>query len=184
MAREHSIPDINRRQLVVAAAAATASAVAPALPVIDADVMPDAAQAVLSAPDVPGLTISTGMARRFLAIEHRQQIRREAGLPLLSIIKELKKLKRLEREEQFAKFAAANGDAVLDGILKRRREEEGDPNWRPRWAEGVAIGNRVRGILLQRFRAARRLGSTFSQDQPDLAISFYDATGDSRTAAT
>ena len=80
--------------------------------------------------------------------------------------------------------AAANGDAVLDGILKRRREEEGDPNWRPRWAEGVAIGNRVRGILLQRFRAARRLGSTFSQDQPDLAISFYDATGNSRTAAT
>ena len=80
------------------------------------------------------------------------------GLPLLSIVKELKRMKRVEREEQFARFAAAHGDAVLDAILKRRREEIGDPTWTPRSAEAVAIGNRVRGVLLERFRAARRLG--------------------------
>ena len=148
---------IDRRKMLVAAAA-TVTGVAQAFPNVDAAVTPTAAQSLTAPPGTPALNVSAGIARRLSAIECRNQIRRDVGLPLLSIVKELKRMKHVEREEQFARFAAAHGDAVLDAILKRRREEIGDPTWTPRWAEAVAIGNRVRGVLLERFRAARRLG--------------------------
>ncbi len=96
------------------------------------------------------------MARRLLEIEWRNEIRREAALPLLSVVSELRRMKKVEMEEEFAKFEAAHGRAVLDAMLKRRREEKGDPNWRPSWAEGLAIHSRVRGILMKEFQAARR----------------------------
>ncbi len=96
------------------------------------------------------------MARRLLEIARRNEIRREANLPLLSPVRELRRMKKAEIEEEFDRFEAAHGRVVLDGMLKRRREEEGNPNWHPSWAEGVAIQSRVRGILLERFDAARR----------------------------
>jgi hypothetical protein len=156
MARETFHPGISRRRLLGSVAAATVSGVAPALRRVDAEVMPDAAQTASAAPDVSALNLSATMATRLLAIEQRQQIRREAGLPLLSVIKELKRMKTAETNEKCAQFEAAHGEAILDEMLRRRRVEVGDPNWTPRWAEAVAIGNRVRCTLLARFRAPRR----------------------------
>jgi hypothetical protein len=67
---------------------------------------------------------------------------------------EFKHMKKLERDEQFAQFAAAKEKPVLDAILKRRREEEGNSNWKPRWAEAVAIGSRVRRIFVRAVQRA------------------------------
>jgi hypothetical protein len=151
MAKANLIPGINRQKLLATAAVGTLTGVAPALPVIDAEVTPSAAQGVLAAPDVPALNLSATMAKRVKDIAQRNAVRAGAGLPLIPLVPELRRMKKVELEAAFARFEAAHDNAVLEAIIKRRREEIGDPSWTPRWAESVAIGNRVRGILLQRF---------------------------------
>jgi hypothetical protein len=144
---------LDRRQLLASiAAAASAPGIAPHLQRVNAD----AVKTVSAAPDVPALNVSAGMARRLQEIARRNAIRREVGLPLLSPIKELRRMKQVELLEEFARFEAAHHRTVLQGVLKRRRDEEGDPNWRPGWMEGVAIQSRIRGTLLERFHAVLR----------------------------
>ncbi len=65
-------------------------------------------------------------------------------------------MKQVEFLEEFARFEAAHGRAVLQEVLKGRRDEECNPNWRPGWMEGLAIQSRVRGILLERFHVELR----------------------------
>jgi len=92
-------------------------------------------------------------AHRLLEIAGRNTIRREAKLPLLSIAKELRRMKRQEELKAFELFEAAHGKAVLDEVLKARREAVGDPHWRPNWMTGMAIANQVRNILRKQFPA-------------------------------
>ena len=94
-------------------------------------------------------------ARRFIEIVQRNQIRREAGLPLLAVAAEWRRMKELEDRQAFEQFAAVHAQAVLDDLLKRRRETEGNPNWRPSWMEGVRYQTRVNKILREKFWAAR-----------------------------
>jgi hypothetical protein len=143
MAKANIVPVISRRKLLATAAAASAAGIAPRLPDVHAAVLPGAAQTVSGTPNLPALNVSAGMARRILEIEARNAIRREAGLPLLSHVRELRAMKKVEREQQFERFYAIHGPAVLDEILHRR-------------AEALAIGNRVRATLLEEFRPARR----------------------------
>jgi hypothetical protein len=77
-------------------------------------------------------------------------------LPLLPIAKELRRIKRQEELEDFERFSAANGRAVWDEVLKRRREAEGSSNWRLSWTEGVHYQSEVYKILWEQFYAARR----------------------------
>ncbi len=146
----------RRRLLASAAAAATATSVAPHLRGADAALGPVAAgQAASAAPDKAALSVSAGMARRLLEIARRNEIRREAALPLLSVVPELRRMKQAEISEEFARFEAAHGRAVWDLVLKSRREAEGKRNWRPGWSEGARLQSEVHKILWARFRQQR-----------------------------
>jgi hypothetical protein len=97
-------------------------------------------------------------ARRLVEIARRNEIRREANLPLLSVAKELRRMKRQEDLEEFERFAAGRRTAVLEEVLRPRREAEG-PNWRPSWMEGVSYQTQVNKILWERFYAVRRVAN-------------------------
>jgi hypothetical protein len=98
-------------------------------------------------------------ARRLVEIARRNEIRREAKLPLLPIAKELPRMKKQEELEEFERFEAVHGKAVWQEVLKPRREAEGNPNWRPSWMEGVRYQSEVYKILRQRLYAARRVAN-------------------------
>jgi hypothetical protein len=111
--------------------------------------------------EAPPLNVCAATARRLLDIARRNEIRRQAGLPLLSTVKELRRMKQQEDEElrriEFERFEAQHRNAVWDEVLKPRREAETNPNWFPRnWAEGVGYQSEVYKILRERFAAAGR----------------------------
>ena len=83
-----------------------------------------------------------------MEIARRNEIRREANLPLLPIAKELRRMKKQEELEEFEPVRGGHGKAVWDQVLKPRREAEGNPNWRPSWMEGVQLSNRGSQISL------------------------------------
>jgi hypothetical protein len=93
--------------------------------------------------------VSAATARRLLEIARRNELRREAKLPLLSIAKELRNMKKQEELEAFERFQAVHAKAVWDEVLKSRREAEG-PNWRPTWMEGVHYQAQVHKVLWER----------------------------------
>jgi len=148
---------INRRRLMTAAAAVTATGgIWPGVKLADA-----AAADVLQSPplmlEVGPANFCAATARRLLEIARRNEIRREAKLPLLPIAKELRRIKRQEDLEEFGRFEAAYGKAVWEQVLKSRREAEGDPNWRPNSLEGMFYQSQVHNTLWEQFRASRRV---------------------------
>jgi hypothetical protein len=60
-------------------------------------------------PEVPPLNVCAATARRLLEICRRNELRREAKLPLLPIAKELRRIKLQEDLEEFERFEAAYG---------------------------------------------------------------------------
>jgi hypothetical protein len=159
MARRDFPGSINRRRLVTAVAATvTATGILPGVKLADAaaaDVR-QSSQLTLKA-EPPNFCAAT--ARRLMEIARRNEIRREAKLPLLPIARELRQMKKQEEQEEFERFEAAYGKAVWQEVLKPRREAEGNPNWRPSWMEGVSYQSKVYEILRQKFYAARRVAS-------------------------
>ena len=143
--------NINRRRLLATGAAAATAAIAPGAGSVKA------AFANALPAEAPALNVCAATARRLLDIARRNEIRREAGLPLLSTVKELRRLKQYEDGELFERFKAQHRDVVWEEVLKPRRAAEGNPNWFPRnWAEGVGYQSEVYKILRERFAAAGR----------------------------
>ena len=70
------------------------------------------------------------------------------------MVPELRRMKRQEDSEEFERFSAAHRKAVLEQVLRPRREAEGNPNWRPTWIDVVGYQNEVRKILWEQFRAS------------------------------
>jgi hypothetical protein len=97
----------------------------------------------------PHLTDAT--ARRLVDIERRNEIRREAGLPLLSIPKELRRMKTQEVSREFERFAAARSKAIWDEVLSRRRGVEGTANRKPNSLEGICYQSQIRRDLWDQF---------------------------------
>jgi hypothetical protein len=152
MARRDFPLSINRRRLMAAAITATGSI----LPVVKrADAAADVLQPSPLAHQAEHANFCAATARRLLEIARRNELRREAKLPLLPIAKELRRIKRQEELEEFERFESAYGKAVWEEVLKARRDAEG-PNWRPTWMEGISYQTQVNKILWERFYAARR----------------------------
>ena len=152
--------NIDRRRLLATGAAAATAAIAPGAGSVKA-ACANAAQPASLPAEAPALNMCAAMARRFLDIARRNEIRREAGLPLLSTVKELRRMKEHEdgelRRIEFEQFEAQYQKEVWDAVLRPRREAKGDPNWFPRnWSEGVQYQFDVHKILRERFAAARR----------------------------
>jgi hypothetical protein len=103
-----------------------------------------------------------GCCRNRLAeIGRRNELRREAKLPLLPIAKELRRMKETEDSQTFSEafgaFAAKHRQAVWNEVLRSRRELEG-LTWRPSWIEGLAYQGEVFRVLRDRFEAERQRG--------------------------
>jgi hypothetical protein len=79
-------------------------------------------------------------------IEARNALRRENGLPELSVARELRRMKQQAAEAEFKAFEAVHGRVVFDQVLKERREVFG-ANWKPNFMTGMAMQNQVRKIL-------------------------------------
>jgi hypothetical protein len=101
---------IDRRSLLTAAAIAAASTI----PVTAADAVCEAIQSCILPPGVGSPKVCAATARRLLEIHRRNELRREAQLPVLPIAKELRRMKEQEELEAFRQFEAANGGAVWE----------------------------------------------------------------------
>ena len=145
-------PDvIDRRKLLTAAAAMAAGSTIPK--VSAAETVADFVQSSASPPQVQAPIFCPAMARRLVEINRRNELRREAQLPLVPIAQELRRMKREEELEALRRFEAANGRAVWEQVLEARRQAEGNSNWRPNWMEGVRLQNQVYAALRARFGA-------------------------------
>jgi hypothetical protein len=161
MAKTDFSLSINRRQLLTSAAATvTATAILPDVKFPDVAAAADVLRSSPLTHQAEPANLCAATARRLLEIARRNEIRREAGLPLLSTVKELRRMKEHEDGElrgiEFEQFGAQYQKEVWDAVLRPRREAEGDPNWFPRnWAEGVGYQSDVYKILRERFAAVR-----------------------------
>ena len=154
MAKQDFPPNINRQRLLVSAV--SGSSIEPGVGYAKAASATAAAESIASAPGVQDLNVRPATARRLLEIERRNLLRAEANLPLLSITKELRRMKQQEVSEEFERFAAVHGRAVWEEVLKRRRDAEGNPNWRPNSLEGMCYHSKVRRILWEKFYPSQR----------------------------
>jgi hypothetical protein len=96
-------------------------------------------------------------------VEHRNRLRAEVRLPLLSIAHELRNFYNAERRAEFEVFY--NTSPLLERIeaklLARHRRLRGDPEWKPTGflsGGGFAFNVRVRKVMSRIWRARRRLG--------------------------
>ena len=157
MARRDFPFSINRRRLLTSAAATvTATGILPDVKLADAAAAPDLFQSPPLTRKAEPANFSAATARRLMEIARRNELRREAKLPLLSVPKELRRMKKQDELEEFERFESAYGEAVWDQVLKQRREAAGNPNWRPSWMEGIGYQTQVNKILREQFYAARQ----------------------------
>jgi hypothetical protein len=144
---------IDRRRLLTAAAATTAASIVPK--VTTAEGVCEAIRSCSLPPRVRSPKVTATTARRLLEIHRRNELRREAQLPVLRIAKELRRMKEQEELEAFRRFEAANGQAVWKQVLEARQQREYDLTWRPNWMEGFHYQNQVNAVLRARFGAKR-----------------------------
>jgi hypothetical protein len=121
MARRDFPLNIDRRRLLATGAAVATAAIALRADRVDS-ALADTVQLPALTPEVPLLNVCAATARRLLEIARRNEIRREAKLPLLPIAKELRRTKKQEELEEFERFEAVHGKAVWEDVLKARRE--------------------------------------------------------------
>ena len=143
---------LDRRQLLRNAAAATAIR---ALPASERAVA--APQEIEASANLAGWShFSADTLRRLEEIALRNRLRKEAGLPLLSVVKELRRMKTVEDGERFNQFVALHKKAVWNQVLKSVRDGMGDPNWSPNSITGMGIQANVLAILRRRYKDIKR----------------------------
>jgi hypothetical protein len=108
---------LDRRQLLGSAAGLVAAGIAPP---IDAAKATDSAAVNVAARSTavenPLLNVCPATAARIAQIAARNQIRAEAGLPLLSVTRELRRMKEASDTAEFEAFAEVHRKAVWDDI--------------------------------------------------------------------
>ena len=119
---------INRRRLLTSATAVMAAAIMP-LPGEPGEAA--AIQPGPLAPEAPAQMFSAANAKRLLEITRRNSLRKEAGLPLLSVTKEIRLMKNVETGERFPEFSATFRNRVRDKALARIQPWQNDAYWKP-----------------------------------------------------
>jgi hypothetical protein len=114
MARRDFPLSIDRRRLLATGAAVATAAIAMRADRVDA-ALADTVQLPALTPEVPPLNVCAATARRLLDIARRNEIRREANLPLLSITKELRRMKDQKN------WRSSSGSKRFTGRLCGRR---------------------------------------------------------------
>jgi hypothetical protein len=93
--------------------------------------------------------MTSGTTQRLAEIDKRNLLRREAGLPLLSVVVELRRMHQQKAEAVFNAYYELHAPAVLQQILRRVREETKNPHWKPNFLTGMAIANEMRCKLIK-----------------------------------
>jgi len=131
MAKSDFPLSMDRRRLLTAAAAITASGIVPTGNHVDT-----AAAAVIQsstiAPGTEGANVCVVTATRLAEIARRNALRNEFGLPLLSVATELRRMKTAADTEKVEKFRDALRERVFHKMLARARRQRGDAAWKPK----------------------------------------------------
>jgi hypothetical protein len=147
--------NVDRRHLLVAVAA-VAAGIVPNAQGAGATNAAGLNAGELPVSESPPWSVCAATARRIEEIAARNRIRKEAGLPLLSVPRELRKIRNAEVEAEFERFSGQHRQAVWDEVLAATREARREPNWRPNGLmEGLAYQLRVSRILRERFESIR-----------------------------
>ena len=116
---------VNRRRLLTAAAAITATGIVPTGNHADT-----AAAAVMQssaiAPEAEAANFCAGKVTRLAEIARRNRLRYEFGLPLLSVATELRRMKTAADTEQFERFRSALREPVFRKLLWRPMSLSGE----------------------------------------------------------
>jgi hypothetical protein len=122
---------VNRRRLLTAAAAITATGIVPTGNQANA-----AAAAVIQssaiAPEAKAANFRAATATRLAEIAKRNRLRKESALPLLPVAKELRRMKTAADAETFERFRYALREPVFQTMLARARRQHGDAAWTPK----------------------------------------------------
>src|ERR1700730_4764509 len=94
-------------------------------------------------------------------IEERNRIRREAKLPLLSVVAELRRLYEVQRKNEFEQFFLTSPfrKRIEQNLLDRGRRLREEPGWRPSGmlsGGGWAFYIRTRKIMRRVWRMRQR----------------------------
>jgi hypothetical protein len=92
--------------------------------------------------------------RSLLEIARRNQLRLEAGLPLLNVRQELRRLKTAETCARFDEFVKARQPEMWKEMLAAARLQRGEA-WKPTWQEGLRWQTRIRTELRNRFETRK-----------------------------
>jgi len=116
---------VNRRRLLTAAAAITATGIVPTGNHADT-----AAAAVIQssaiAPEAEAANFCAGTVTRLAEFARRNALRNEFGLPLLSVATELRRMKTPADTEKVEKFRNALREPVFQKMLARARRQRLD----------------------------------------------------------
>jgi hypothetical protein len=127
-------PNLSRRQLLSSAATITVAGIAPNI-ACEAHARSEIAQQAqeLAPPskEAQAQSFSAVTLLRLREIAERNDVRQEAGLPLLSVPKELRRMKEAADAEKFKNFADAHRGRIHQKMLARVRRRCGDPRWTP-----------------------------------------------------
>ncbi len=123
-------PSIDRRRFLTSAALATTASVVPIVKPAET-ALAETSHPLPPPSEVPVLNVSAVTVSRLAEIIERNNLRKEVGLPLLSIPKELRRIKTAEAYAKFAKFSEIFRKRVQEKMLARIRHRIGDPNWKP-----------------------------------------------------
>lgn len=85
-----------------------------------------------------------------IEIAARNELRREAWLPLLSPAKEARRMYQVASEKELNRYEAVHGRQVLEQVLTQRQIVK------PNFLIGMATANEVRQILKAQLRALNR----------------------------
>jgi hypothetical protein len=106
---------INRRNLLSTAVGVAAGGIVPNVAPSEATLV-DKRPSLSTASEVLLQNVSAPTARRLAEIERRNELRREANLPLLSIPKELRAIMTVEYEQEFNRFCEVYWEGVTSAV--------------------------------------------------------------------
>ena len=123
--------NINRRRLLVSAAAIPVANIVPGAEPADT-AADDVIQSSLITLEAEPATFCAATAARLAEIARRNRLRNESALPLLPVVKELRRMKTAADAETFERFRYALREPVFQKMLARARRQYGDAAWTPK----------------------------------------------------
>jgi hypothetical protein len=123
--------ELNRRGLLVSAAAAVTTS--GAIGMVGAE-LPRGSQTLPISKVVASPRLSNsyvGVASHIAEVERRNLLRKEFGLPLLSVPKEIRRIKTAQAIQSFATFSEKYRSRLVEKMLAKMRRQRSKADWRP-----------------------------------------------------